>query len=42
MLASRSRTLTGGPWLIPYLMFHDLVETLAIAHGAARHRVLVL
>jgi GT2 family glycosyltransferase len=41
-LARRSRDLSGGPWLLPFLVLHDLIETLAVARGAVRHRVLVL
>lgn len=41
-LAGRARTLGGGPWLLPLLVAYDLVETIAVARGAARHRTLVV
>jgi glycosyltransferase involved in cell wall biosynthesis len=41
-LAQRSRAVRGAPWLVPFLLLHDLVETLAVARGATRHRVFLL
>jgi GT2 family glycosyltransferase len=41
-LRDRSRTLRAGPALLPFLIAYDLVETIAVARGAARHRTLVL
>jgi GT2 family glycosyltransferase len=41
-LHDRARTLGGGPRLLPLLVVYDLVETIAIARGAARHRTLVV
>ncbi len=41
-LRSRARRAGGGPALMAFLVVYDLVETVAVARGAARHRVLVL
>jgi glycosyltransferase involved in cell wall biosynthesis len=41
-LRDRARTLHAGPALLPFLLAYDLIETLAVARGAARHRTLVL
>ncbi len=41
-LNDRARTLGGGPRLLPLLVLYDVVETIAVARGAARHRTLVL
>jgi hypothetical protein len=31
-----------GPLLVPYLLLHDAVETVAVLRGAVRYRVLVV
>jgi GT2 family glycosyltransferase len=41
-LNDRARTLGGGPRLLPFLVVYDVLETVAIARGAARHRTLVV
>ncbi len=41
-LNDRARTLGGGPRLLPLLIVYDVVETVAVARGAARHRTLVV
>jgi hypothetical protein len=32
----------SGPLLTPYLVFHDLVEVIAVLRGAIRYRVFIL
>jgi glycosyltransferase involved in cell wall biosynthesis len=41
-LHDRARTLGGGSRLLPLLVIYDLVETVAIVRGAARHRTFVV
>ena len=41
-LNDRARTLGGGPRQLPLLIVYDVVETVAVARGAARHRTLVV
>jgi GT2 family glycosyltransferase len=41
-LNDRARELGGGPTVLPLLVLYDLVETIAIARGAVRHRTLVV
>ncbi len=41
-LSKRARTGGAGPWAIPFLVVHDLVECWAIARGAVRYRTVIL
>ena len=41
-LNDRARTLGGSPRLLPFFVVYDIVETVAVARGAARHRTLVV
>jgi glycosyltransferase involved in cell wall biosynthesis len=42
LLRERARAQRGGPLLAPFLVLVDLVETAAVARGAARYRTLML
>jgi len=41
-LSDRARTLRAAPWVLPLFVVYDLVETIAVVRGAARHRTLVV
>jgi glycosyltransferase involved in cell wall biosynthesis len=41
-LRERARRAGAGGWAVGYLALYDLIETLAMARGAVRHRTLVL
>ncbi len=41
-LRLRAREADAGPWVVPFLLVHDLVECWAIARGALRYRTFVL
>jgi hypothetical protein len=41
-MRARARRAGAGPWAIPFLLVHDLVESAAVLRGAVRYRTPVL
>lgn len=41
-LAARAREAGAGPWVVPFLLLYDAIETAAVARGGLRYRTFVL